>query len=142
MWHVPKKEAVSTGKALTQIKPGTEEVFVSFDTISGRTVYINCRYVLLCQVLWQGELKTLQKTEEEPDARIYLQGRAEPLEYLDADTEELRFVTQCLDNDDALSETMFVAITDEDGERNLIPISKIIFLDSIEDYTKEKLSEP
>ena len=116
---------------------------VEFEEVSGRKISVNSKYVTRCQALFDaGAYGAAGSEDGKPDMIIAIDGMKEPLEYHDIDPEDAGLVASVMAFPGS-GETEFVAFTDQDGEMNLIPADKVMFLESIhyEDEVVEEVPE-
>lgn len=94
-------------------------------------IAVNAGYVRRCQALFDAGIYTeTDENESRPDMMIVIEGMREPLLYNDIDPEDVALVASVMTGPDS-STCNFVSFTDEDGEDNLIPVNKIMLLESI-----------
>ena len=104
---------------------------IEFEESGGRKIAVNAEYVRRCQALFDAGVYPPESEEEiKPDMMIVLEGMTEPLYYNDIDPDDAALVASVMAGVD--SDTCnFVSFIDEDGEDNMIPVDRVMLLDSI-----------
>jgi hypothetical protein len=116
---------------------------VEFEESSGRKIVVNAEYVRRCQALFDaGIYQAKDETEHKPDMLILIEGMSKPLYYNDIDPDDAALVASVMAGVDCDACT-FVSFTDEDGEDNLIPVDRVMLLESIhyEDHLEDEMLE-
>ena len=115
---------------------------IEFEESSGRKIAVNARYIRRCQALFDAGIYPAKDSEGEPEMMILIDGMSKPLYYNDIDPDEAALVASVMAGVDD-GPCNFVSFLDEDGEDNLIPVDKVMLLESIhyEDDLEDEISD-
>jgi hypothetical protein len=115
---------------------------IEFEDTAGRKIAVNARYVRRCQALYEAGIYSTKDEQEKPDMTFVIEGMSEPLNYNDIEPDDAALIASNM----AAPEDQicnFISFLDEDGEDNLIPVDRVMLLDTIhyDDEFDEELAE-
>jgi len=130
VFEVRKKESDRLQSILGNLHNpiSNEDNFFWFDTIDGRSVILNFRYLQVVRYLWNASKSIPDVLHYEGPIKVFLRGRENPLELITEDYDILYdFFTNLQHGSDVVPSPYFIDI---DGEIIQFNPSEIIFVES------------